>query len=66
MSRAEKAKEVSKALKNITASNPKLNYNEWRVIAALERAVDHSKIGMEGCSVNGRQCLIRRGVEPVA
>ena len=48
MSRSEKAKEVVKTLKNIAASNPRLNYNEWRVVVALERAVarleNHKKL----------------------
>lgn len=48
MSRAEKAKEISKALKKIATSDTRLNYNEWRVILALERAVarleNHKKL----------------------
>lgn len=39
MSRTEQAKLVSKALQKIAANNPQLNYNEWRIIVALERAV---------------------------
>lgn len=48
MSQAEKAKEISKALKKIAASDARLNYNEWRVVLALERAVarleNHEKL----------------------
>ena len=39
MSRAEKAKLVSKALKKIAATDARLNHNEWRIIVALERAI---------------------------
>lgn len=39
MSRAEKAKLVSKALKKIAEADARLNHNEWRIIVALERAI---------------------------
>lgn len=39
MSREEKAKLVSKALKKIEATDPRLGHNELRVIVALERAI---------------------------
>lgn len=39
MSREEKAKLVSKALKKIAATDTRLGHNEWRIIVALERAV---------------------------
>ena len=39
MSRKEKAKLVSIALKEIAANDSRLGHNEWRIIVALERAV---------------------------
>lgn len=39
MSRAEKAKLVSKALKKIAFVDSRLDHNEWRIVIALERAV---------------------------
>lgn len=39
MSRAEKAKFVSRALKKIASADSRLDHNEWRIIIALERAV---------------------------
>lgn len=39
MSRAEKAKLVSKALKKIASADSRLDHNEWRIVIALERAV---------------------------
>lgn len=39
MSREEKAKFISKALREIAASDLRLGHNEWRIVVALERAV---------------------------
>lgn len=39
MSREEQGKFVSKVLKRIASTDPRLNHNEWRIIVALERAV---------------------------
>ena len=39
MSREEKAKQVSQALKRIAAEDLRLTHNEWRIIFALERAI---------------------------